>query len=58
MAFPLAASGRARKYQAAAQAVDSSRLLNFREFQALFSDSEIHAEKLAGLPKSLIAIRR
>jgi hypothetical protein len=57
MAFPLAASGRASSYHKALQAVDSSSLLDLRQFRLLFPDSRICTEKFAGFPKSLIAIR-
>lgn len=55
---PLAASGRAKSYEGAVQAVNSSRLLNVSQFRILFPDAEIEAERFAGLLKSLIAIRR
>lgn len=58
MTFPLATSGRAKEYYKALQAVDSSRLLNVREFDSLFSDAEINVEKFAGVPKSLVAVKR
>lgn len=58
MTFPLATSGRAKRYDEALQAVDSSHLLNIRQFRSLFSGSIIYKERFAGIPKSLIAIRR
>jgi len=42
----------------ACQVVDSIRLLDRRSFRALFSDADVLTERLFGMPKSLIAVRR
>lgn len=41
----------------ARQIVDSARLLSRRRFQELFRDARIVTERLAGLPKSFVAIK-
>jgi hypothetical protein len=42
-----------------AQAVDSTRLLTFREMKQLFPDCEIYTERMLGIiPKSYIAVRK
>src|SRR5262245_25469606 len=42
----------------AARAVDGARLLSRTMLRGLFPDSDVETERLFGLPKSLIAIRR
>ena len=41
----------------AVSTVQSARLLDRRQFQALFPDAEIRSERFVGLTKSLIAVR-
>lgn len=42
----------------AMRSIESCRLLDERRFRALFPDAELVRERLLGLTKSLIAVRR
>lgn len=42
----------------AVQTVDSARLLNKKMVQALFQDAQIVTERILGLPKSFVAVKR
>ena len=55
--LPVAHSGRAADWERALDLVDASRLLDRQQMYALFPDGTLHAERVAGLSKSLIAIR-
>jgi hypothetical protein len=57
-AFPVTYSGKAKSLDAAFGVLDATQLIDRRQFKILFPDAEILAERLAGLTKSLIAIRR
>jgi len=56
-ALPLTYSGRIQGVDHAFEIVDAARLLDRRQFEFLFPDSRITFERVAGLPKSMIAIR-
>lgn len=57
MKFALGHWKKASSVEEAGQIVGSARLLTRRMFRKLFSDSEILTERLAFMPKSIIAIR-
>lgn len=48
---------RAKNMSEAVEAVQSAQLLDFAQMRALFPDATIERERLAGLTKSLIAVR-
>jgi len=56
-ALPVTHSGRVDGVDKAYQVIDSTRLLDSRQFQFLFPDAVISTEWFAGLPKSHIAVR-
>ncbi len=56
--FQLGHKKKATSIDEAVRTVESARLLNKKMFQALFSDSFIVTERLFGLPKSFIGIKR
>jgi hypothetical protein len=55
--FPIAHVGRIEGVDNAFRVVDDARLLDDRQFRYLFPDAAISYERVAGLAKSLIAIR-
>lgn len=55
--FPIAHVGRIKGVDNAFRVVDDARLLDSRQFRFLFPDAVIAHERIAGLSKSLIAIR-
>ena len=55
--FPIAHVGRIKGVDGAFRVVDDARLLDSRQFRFLFPDAAISYERVAGLGKSLIAIR-
>jgi hypothetical protein len=55
--YPIAHAGRASSVDSAYEIVDRARLLDRRQFQFLFPDAELKFERVAGLPKSMVAIR-
>ena len=56
--LPLGRMRRPASFAEAMRAVESISLLTETKLRALFPDSEIHYERIAGLKKSLVAIRR
>jgi hypothetical protein len=56
--FPIAYVGRIGAMEEALDIVDDVRLIGARQFRALFPDANIVYERILGLNKSLIAIRR
>jgi hypothetical protein len=50
--------GRKSTVNGAVRALQEAKLLDIRQFGALFPDAEIHRERFYGLTKSMIAIRR
>ena len=50
--------GRAKSLGQAMSNVQSCRLLDGLQFRSLFPDADVSYERVAGLPKSLIAQRR
>ena len=56
-ALPIAHSGRLLGVDAAFRVADDARLLDRRQFTFLFPDAEQRFERVAGLAKSMIAIR-
>ncbi|HWY61109.1 MAG TPA: methyltransferase domain-containing protein [Rhizomicrobium sp.] len=58
MYLPLSFAGRSRGLGEAFEDVDSTRLLDARQFSSLFPDSKMRFERFLGLPKSMMAIRR
>jgi hypothetical protein len=57
-AFPVAYAGRLASLDDAYEALDSTQLIDARQFAMLFPDAQISRERLLGLTKSVIAIRR
>ena len=57
MRFALGFADRKKSVADAMTRVQSARLLDRGQFRALFPDAEISAERVAGLTKSLIAVR-
>jgi len=55
--FPLATAGRLPNLDNAFSAVDNARLLDRWQFGYLFPESKIAFERIAGLPKSMVAIK-
>lgn len=55
--FPIAHVGRIEGVDNAFRVVDDARLLDSRQFRFLYPDAEVSYERVAGLGKSLIAIR-
>lgn len=58
MRRPRGAWGKAPDVDTAMRQIHSAILLDRRMYSTLFPDAEIHSERVAGLTKSLIAIRR
>jgi 2-polyprenyl-3-methyl-5-hydroxy-6-metoxy-1,4-benzoquinol methylase len=56
--LPLATAGKLPTSEQALHAVDSVKLLDGHQLRRLFPDAGIQFELLAGLPKSLIAVRK
>ena len=56
--FSITHAGKVSSLDSAHHVLDSTRLLDERQFRFLFPDAEIFRERIAGLTKSLIAIRR
>lgn len=55
--FPVAYAGRIRPIAAARKVVEETQLLTARQMSRLFPDASIERERVAGLSKSLLAIR-
>jgi hypothetical protein len=58
MRLRLGHSGRAETLDEAIGRVQSAQLVDRRMFRTLFPDGELHVERIVGLPKSLMAVRR
>jgi len=56
--FPLAHTGKARSMDKAFAMLEGAQLLTRKQMQFLFPDAQVHSERLFGLAKSFIAIRR
>jgi hypothetical protein len=56
--FQLGYWSKAKSSEHAERIVDSARLVNRRKMHELFADADIVTERLLGLPKSFIAVRR
>jgi len=54
----VAYAGRASSLDDAYEILDSTQLIDGRQFAILYPDAEISRERLMGLTKSVIAIRR
>jgi hypothetical protein len=57
MRLPLGHGGRRSSLDEAIRAVQSARLVDLAQFRTLFPDATVHVERIAGLPKSLMAVR-
>ncbi len=57
-AFPICHAGKSANLDEAFQVLDGTQLIDRRQLQMAFPDGEIVFERLAGLTKSLIAIRK
>jgi hypothetical protein len=55
--FKLGHSGKAPDLDEAVRRVQSAQLVDSTMFRTLFPDATIHIERIAGLPKSLMAVR-
>ena len=55
--FPLGHGGRAHTIDDAVERVQSAQLVDRKMFRSLFPDATLHTERIAGLPKSLMAVR-
>ena len=56
--FPVAYCGRSGSLDASYEILDSTQLIDGQQFAQLFPDAEITGERILGLTKSLMAIRR
>ena len=56
-ALPLAHAGRIPGVDMANEVLEHTQLLDYRQFRFLFPDSTLRFERIAGLPKSMIATR-
>lgn len=56
--FELGHVGKCQTVDSAVRAVQSARLLDKRMFREIFPDAEYITERLLGLPKSMVAVRR
>lgn len=56
--FPVAYCGRSGSLDSSYEILDSTQLIDGQQFAQLFPDAEITGERILGLTKSLIAIRR
>jgi len=56
--FPLTHVGRIETLDSAFEVLDSTQLIDARQFAIAFPDAQIVRERVLGLTKSLIAIRR
>lgn len=56
-ALPLAHAGRIPGVDMANEVLERTQLLDWRQFRFLFPDSDLRFERIAGLPKSMIATR-
>lgn len=55
--FPIATAGKVSSVDLAYDVVDRARLLDRRQFGFLFPDANLRFERIAGLPKSMVATR-
>ena len=56
--FPVALCGAGKSLDAAYEILDTTQLIDARQMAVLFPDAELLSERLLGLTKSLMAIRR
>jgi hypothetical protein len=55
--LPLGHIGRAASLDEAITCVQSAQLVDQAMFRTLFPDGRLHVERIAGVPKSLVAVR-